>query len=200
MTAMAKILIVEDEESILMALEDNLSLEGYEVESAKDGEQGFSRAKEGRFDLIILDIMLPRMDGFDVCRQLRQAGDYPDVLVRFSTQSCKLIFWRGTGYVPCWVTENRIWYTNEWTKTWGKDVTSCAEPLMDRDCRFSHVRIIENTPARTIVHWRYTLWWIPSTISWPRMWTGRASGPMSITSSIRTGKGSGRSTCFIRSP
>jgi DNA-binding response OmpR family regulator len=78
---MAKILIVEDEESILMALEDNLSLEGYEVESAKDGEQGFSRAKEGRFDLIILDIMLPRMDGFDVCRQLRQAGTTTPILM-----------------------------------------------------------------------------------------------------------------------
>ncbi len=71
---MAKILIVEDEEAILMVLEDNLRLEGYEVESAIDGEKGFSMAKESNFDLIILDIMLPRMDGFEVCKQLRQAG------------------------------------------------------------------------------------------------------------------------------
>lgn len=78
---MAKILIVEDEESILMALEDNLSLEGYEVESARDGEQGFSMSKEGKFDLIILDIMLPRMDGFDVCRQLRQSGTMTPILM-----------------------------------------------------------------------------------------------------------------------
>jgi DNA-binding response OmpR family regulator len=74
MTNMAKILIVEDEEAILMALEDNLRLEGYEVESAIDGEKGFSLAKESSFDLIILDIMLPRMDGFEVCKLLRQAG------------------------------------------------------------------------------------------------------------------------------
>ena len=74
MTDMAKILIIEDEEAILMALEDNLKMEGYLVESAKDGEKGFSMAKESDCDLIILDIMLPRMDGFEVCKQLRQAG------------------------------------------------------------------------------------------------------------------------------
>lgn len=71
---MGKILIIEDEEAILMALEDNLKLEGYEVESATDGEKGFSMAKDSNFDLIILDIMLPRMDGFEVCKQLRQAS------------------------------------------------------------------------------------------------------------------------------
>jgi hypothetical protein len=81
----------------------------------------------------------------------------PDILVRFAGHPCRLVFWRGTSFVPCWVTENGIWYTNEWLETWGRDVVSCAEPLMDRDCRFSHVRIIENSPARTIVHWRYAL-------------------------------------------
>jgi len=89
--------------------------------------------------------------------RLWRVGEYPDVLVRFSDNNCRLVFWRGTSFVPCWVTENGIWYTNEWAETWGTDVTSCAEPLMDRDCRFSHVRIIENSPARTIVHWRYGL-------------------------------------------
>ncbi len=80
--------------------------------------------------------------------RLWRVGDYPDVIVRFSENNCRLIFWRGTSLVPCWVTENGIWYTNEWMETWGSDVNSCAEPLMDRECRFSHVRIIENTPAR----------------------------------------------------
>lgn len=74
MNEMAKILIVEDEESILMALEDNLRMEGYEVESATDGEKGFSLAKEGSYDLILLDIMMPRLDGLEVCKRLRQAG------------------------------------------------------------------------------------------------------------------------------
>ena len=69
---MTKILIIEDEESILMPLEDNLKLEGYEVSSAKDGLQGLALAAEHPYDLIILDIMLPKMDGFEVCKRLRQ--------------------------------------------------------------------------------------------------------------------------------
>jgi len=69
---MPKILIVEDEESILLPLEDNLRLEGYEVTSAKDGLHGLSLAKEENYDLIVLDIMLPKMDGFEVCKRLRQ--------------------------------------------------------------------------------------------------------------------------------
>ncbi len=71
---MAKILVIEDEEAILMALEDNLRLEGYDTESATEGDKGYSMAKESNFDLIILDIMLPRMDGFEVCKRLRHDG------------------------------------------------------------------------------------------------------------------------------
>ena len=78
---MAKILINEDEESILMALEDNLKMDGYEVETAVNGEEGLSIAKERPFDLIILDIMLPRLDGFDVCKRLRQAGIMTPILM-----------------------------------------------------------------------------------------------------------------------
>ncbi|UCE47736.1 MAG: response regulator, partial [Phycisphaerales bacterium] len=62
---MERILVVEDEESILMALADDLSLEGYEVTSARDGLGGLEMAKEKAHDLIILDIMLPKMDGFE---------------------------------------------------------------------------------------------------------------------------------------
>lgn len=78
---MEKILIVEDEESILMGLEDNFKLEGYEVAGATDGLQGLSMAKERRYDLIILDIMLPKMDGYEVCKQLRQVGMKAPILM-----------------------------------------------------------------------------------------------------------------------
>jgi DNA-binding response OmpR family regulator len=78
---MKKILIIEDEESILMALEDNLRLEGYEVACAVDGEQGFLLAKEQKFDLLILDIMLPKMDGFEVCKRLRKDGINTPILM-----------------------------------------------------------------------------------------------------------------------
>ncbi len=78
---MEKILIIEDEESILMALTDDLALEGYEVASARDGLHGLSMAKEKGHDLVILDIMLPKMDGFEVCKQLRQAGVATPILM-----------------------------------------------------------------------------------------------------------------------
>jgi len=78
---MEKILIIEDEESILMALTDDLALEGYEVASARDGLRGLSMAKEKAHDLVILDIMLPKMDGFEVCKQLRQAGVATPILM-----------------------------------------------------------------------------------------------------------------------
>jgi DNA-binding response OmpR family regulator len=78
---MEKILIIEDEERILMGLEDNLRIEGYQVSSATDGLKGFTMAKEQTFDLIILDIMLPKMNGFEVCKQLRQTGITTPVLI-----------------------------------------------------------------------------------------------------------------------
>jgi len=78
---MARILIVEDEERILMALEDDLGFQGYEVSGATDGAQGLALAKEGGYDLIILDIMLPTMDGFEICKRLRQAGDTTPILM-----------------------------------------------------------------------------------------------------------------------
>ena len=71
---MARILVVEDEPGIAVGLEDDLKLEGYEVEVVGDGETASQRAQEEPFDLIILDVMLPRKDGFEVCRELRRAG------------------------------------------------------------------------------------------------------------------------------
>jgi two-component system alkaline phosphatase synthesis response regulator PhoP len=65
---------VEDEPAIALGLEDDLKMEGYEVEVAGDGLTACRRAKEAAFDLIILDVMLPGKDGFDVCRDLRRYG------------------------------------------------------------------------------------------------------------------------------
>jgi two-component system alkaline phosphatase synthesis response regulator PhoP len=78
---MAKILIVEDEESILMALEDDLSHEGYTVTGETDGARGLELAQAGGNDLIILDIMLPGLDGLEICKKLRAAGDTTPILM-----------------------------------------------------------------------------------------------------------------------
>jgi two-component system alkaline phosphatase synthesis response regulator PhoP len=69
-----RILIVEDEPEIAQALEDDLRLEGYEVEIARDGPAGAARGKDSGFDLVLLDVMLPGKDGFEVCREIRKAG------------------------------------------------------------------------------------------------------------------------------
>jgi two-component system alkaline phosphatase synthesis response regulator PhoP len=69
-----RILLVEDEPGLQLTLSDRLGSEGYEVETAGDGDTGYTRAAEGGFDLILLDVMLPGKNGLDVCRDLRQAG------------------------------------------------------------------------------------------------------------------------------
>src|SRR5262245_30766163 len=71
---MQRILIVEDEPEIAKALEDDLTLEGYKVEVARDGLSGAARGKDSVIDLILLDVMLPGKDGFEVCREIRKAG------------------------------------------------------------------------------------------------------------------------------
>lgn len=78
---MARILIAEDEPGIALTLEDDLTLDGYEVEVVADGEVASRRGREGCFDLVLLDIMLPVKSGFDVCRELRRAGISAPILM-----------------------------------------------------------------------------------------------------------------------
>ena len=76
-----RILIVEDEPGIALGLEDDLKMEGYEVEVLADGNAACRRALEYTFDLILLDVMLPGKDGFDVCRELRRRGMRSPILM-----------------------------------------------------------------------------------------------------------------------
>ena len=71
---MKKILIVEDEESMQLGLGNNLKYDGYEVDFASDGEEGIKKIQENIYNLIILDIMLPKLSGFDVCKKVRSEG------------------------------------------------------------------------------------------------------------------------------
>lgn len=75
------ILLVEDEYALRMTLGDRLRKEGYAVDSAVDGEEGLNKATQLPFDLIVLDVMLPRLDGFAVCRGIRAAGLITPVLM-----------------------------------------------------------------------------------------------------------------------
>jgi DNA-binding response OmpR family regulator len=89
---MTRILIVEDEPGIALGLEDDLKMEGYEVEVAGDGVVASRRARETAFDLILLDIMLPGKDGFEVCRELRRAGlRMPVLMLTAKTQEAEKV-------------------------------------------------------------------------------------------------------------
>ena len=76
-----KILLVEDEPGLRLTLSDRLHKEGYKIDAASDGEAGFKLAASGNFDLIILDLMLPKKNGFDICRDLRQMGRVTPILM-----------------------------------------------------------------------------------------------------------------------
>ena len=78
---MRRILIVEDEPAIAFGLETDLTQDDYEVEVVADGESAVRCGREGDFDLIVLDVMLPKKDGFQVCRELRRAGVRSKVLM-----------------------------------------------------------------------------------------------------------------------
>ena len=74
---MARVLVVEDEESLARTIAYNLRRQGYQVETASDGERGLELALANQPDLLVLDLMLPGMDGFDVCRQIRRPAPSP---------------------------------------------------------------------------------------------------------------------------
>jgi two-component system, OmpR family, alkaline phosphatase synthesis response regulator PhoP len=78
---MNRILLVEDEPGLVLTLADRLTQEGYAVESAGDGESGLERAAGELFDLILLDVMLPRLGGFELLRELRQRGRQTPVIM-----------------------------------------------------------------------------------------------------------------------
>jgi len=78
---MPEILIVEDDKAMTVALSDGFQYEGYSVKLARDGAEGLALGSERKFDIIILDVMLPLMSGFDICKQLRSAGNRVPVIM-----------------------------------------------------------------------------------------------------------------------
>jgi DNA-binding response OmpR family regulator len=78
---MFRILIVEDEQQMRLGLKDNLEFEGYQVSEAADGEEGIRSILENEYDLILLDVMMPKKSGYDVCREARKAGINTPILM-----------------------------------------------------------------------------------------------------------------------
>src|ERR1041384_2332105 len=91
-TVTQRILVIEDEPQMLLGLRDNLELEGYEVVTASDGEDGLAKAISTAPDLVILDITLPRKNGFEVCRELRaRANPTPVVMLTARSQETEKV-------------------------------------------------------------------------------------------------------------
>jgi two-component system alkaline phosphatase synthesis response regulator PhoP len=89
---MARILVVEDEPDIALGLVDDLTTEGHAVEVVTDGATALSRGREPQWELILLDVMLPKRDGFDVCRDLRRAAvKTPIILLTARTQEAEKV-------------------------------------------------------------------------------------------------------------
>jgi two-component system alkaline phosphatase synthesis response regulator PhoP len=89
---MTRILVVEDEPGIALGLEDDLKMEGYDVEVIGDGSVACRRARESAFDLILLDVMLPGKDGFEICRELRRAKlRMPILMLTARTQEAEMV-------------------------------------------------------------------------------------------------------------
>jgi two-component system alkaline phosphatase synthesis response regulator PhoP len=83
----SRILLIEDEPGLQLTLRDLLTSEGHEVATASDGERGLAQAQAGSFDLVLLDVMLPKKGGFEVCRELRDQGiDTPTLILTARTQ------------------------------------------------------------------------------------------------------------------
>jgi hypothetical protein len=110
----------------------------------------------------------------DTWDRMRRIGPDSDVVVRFDESPARLVFWQGLNYIPAWVTENGIWYTNEFVEAW--DPPACnggtdCEPFSDKQSRYSRVSVIESNDARAVVHWRYAL-------SETRNYTGAFTDPL----------------------
>lgn len=94
---MSKILIIEDEQAIAELERDYLEVNGYEVTVCNDGEEGAALALEGDYNLIILDLMLPGIDGYEACRRIREQKEIPIIMVSAKKEDLDKIYGLGMG-------------------------------------------------------------------------------------------------------
>lgn len=88
----ARILVIDDEEDILKTLSMALKLEGYTVESASDGQEGFDKACRLKPDLVVSDVMLPSLNGYQICRKLKDDKEYKDIPIILITVQAQQIY------------------------------------------------------------------------------------------------------------
>ena len=89
---MAKLLIVDDEENIREVVKEYAEFEGYEIDEAGDGMEAVSMCRENDYDLVILDIMMPKLDGFSACKEIRKAKDVPVIMMSARSEEYDKLF------------------------------------------------------------------------------------------------------------
>ena len=89
---MKKILVVEDEWKMRRLIKDYLVREGYQVDEAGDGQEGYEKFQETRYDLMVLDVMMPKMDGWSVCRKVRETSDMPIIMLTARSEDSDELF------------------------------------------------------------------------------------------------------------
>lgn len=89
---MKKILVVEDEWKMRRLIKDYLVREGYQVDEAGDGQEGYDKFQETRYDLMVLDVMMPKMDGWSVCRKVRETSDMPIIMLTARSEDSDELF------------------------------------------------------------------------------------------------------------
>jgi len=80
-----RILVVDDDEMVLMALDELLKWEGYDIETVSSGAEALQRLDQGRYDLLMLDVIMPEMDGFTLCKRIREKEPYKETPIVFLT-------------------------------------------------------------------------------------------------------------------
>ena len=88
---------------------------------------------------------------------LCRVDDHPDIVVNFDGNPYQMVFWHGTNYNMNLVTENGKWVADESAEGGGGNVIGCCEHMSDKQCRYAHVRLVENHDARVVVHWRHAI-------------------------------------------
>ena len=177
---MARILVAEDEPDMLMGLRDNLQFEGYEVLEAADGEEALRLVKQERPDLMLLDIMMPKLDGLQVCKQVREAGfTLPVLMLTAKSQEMDIV--RGL----------EVGADDYITKPFGvRELLarikvalrrSGITPSMSKIMRIGDAQVGPGHPARSSVRGRPSPWATSRSKS-SRCWSKAPSSPSNVTS------------------
>jgi len=98
-----------------------------------------------------------KLSYYETWDNMWRVSEHPDVIVKYNFAPVSTVFWRGTSYGQGWSTENNLWISDQSVEEGGGGTMSCAEHMSDKQCRHSHVRVIESTGARVVIHWRYAL-------------------------------------------